>query len=220
MYFDMTGNYTLEEKGKRGSVKVTTGGKEKLRFTVQLTAMADGRKLPPLIIFKGDGFHWLPLHLRPDPPGSEKKKGKRKRSSAPTKGTIWYEICRRLPDARGVMYPPRSKVHIITSPSATSCERCTKYFLNTIWKYRRGGQQTPALLVWDSFTAHGTKAVKELVQSMNTQTHVIDGGLTPVLQPMDRVINRVSNVDVPVSCLFVALDDILCSQYGRYLSYM
>lgn len=177
IYFDMVGNYTLEQIGKKGPVKVTTGGKEKDRFTVQLTALADGTKLPPLIIFKGSGYHWC------TPP----------RNTNPQKGTIWNEIFRRLPDAEGVHYPSKRAALIITSPSAMSCEKCTNYFINFIWRWRKGANRPPSILVWDSFSAHGTDSVKQNVETTNTQTHVIDGGLTPVLQPMDKLINKASN---------------------------
>lgn len=165
-----------------------------MRFTVQLTAMADGRKLPPLIIFKAAGYHWMPSWQRPQ------EKGKKTRKGAAGKGTVWYEIVHRLPDAQGNEYPARGAVHIITSLSATSDVHCTSYFLASIWKFRRGGGvQPPSVLVWDAFTAHGTAAAHQLAAACNTSTQVIDGGLTPVLQPMDRIVNRVSTSEL-LSC--------------------
>ena len=49
--FDMPSNMTVEETGSR-TVSIRTTGHEKSNFTVVLSCMADGTKLPPLIIFK------------------------------------------------------------------------------------------------------------------------------------------------------------------------
>lgn len=49
--FDMPRNTTVEEKGAR-SVIVRTSGADKQRCTVMLAVTADGRKLPPYVIFK------------------------------------------------------------------------------------------------------------------------------------------------------------------------
>ena len=51
IYLDMPPNYTLEKKGVK-KVLLKTSGCKKLRLTVMLTATADGRKLPPLLILK------------------------------------------------------------------------------------------------------------------------------------------------------------------------
>jgi len=51
IYLDMPPNYTLEKKGVK-EVLLKTTGCEKLRLTVMLSATADGRKLPPLLILK------------------------------------------------------------------------------------------------------------------------------------------------------------------------
>jgi len=49
--FDLPSNTTIDELGAR-SVSIHTTGHEKTNFTVVLTCMADGTKLPPIIIFK------------------------------------------------------------------------------------------------------------------------------------------------------------------------
>ena len=46
------------------------------------------------------------------------------------------------------------------------------------------------LLVWDSFRAHLTDGVKDLLDRQNVNVAVIPGGLTPVLQPPDKCINK------------------------------
>ena len=49
--FDMPSNYILEETGAH-TVGIRTTGYEKSNFTVVLSCLADGTKLPPMIIFK------------------------------------------------------------------------------------------------------------------------------------------------------------------------
>jgi hypothetical protein len=49
VYFDMPGESTLEETGTR-TVAVHTTGHNKDKVTVMLGALADGTKLPPLVI--------------------------------------------------------------------------------------------------------------------------------------------------------------------------
>ena len=48
----MPGSTTIARSGER-SVPVRTTGHDKNRFTVVLSAMADGRKLKPYVVFKG-----------------------------------------------------------------------------------------------------------------------------------------------------------------------
>ena len=50
------------------------------------------------------------------------------------------------------------------------------------------GEQS--LLVWDSFCAHLTESVKEAFQRRSIDVAVIPGGLTPVLQPLDKCLNK------------------------------
>jgi transposase len=49
--FDLPSNTTIDEVGTR-TVSIRTTGHERTNFTVVLSCMADGTKLPPLIIFK------------------------------------------------------------------------------------------------------------------------------------------------------------------------
>ena len=46
------GNMDITRQGDR-SVCIRTTGHDKMRFTVVLSAMADGRKLKPFVVFKG-----------------------------------------------------------------------------------------------------------------------------------------------------------------------
>ena len=51
MCFDLPGNRTMNQKGEK-NVLVKTTGHEKTNFTVVLSCLADGNKLPSMIIFK------------------------------------------------------------------------------------------------------------------------------------------------------------------------
>ena len=47
-------------------------------------------------------------------------------------------------------------------------------------------------LLWDEFRAHSSAVVKEYCQSLPFfHPEIIPGGLTPVAQPLDKVINKV-----------------------------
>ena len=47
-----------------------------------------------------------------------------------------------------------------------------------------------SLLVWDSFRGHLTDSVKSSLQRRKIDVAVIPGGLTPVLQPLDKCLNK------------------------------
>ena len=49
--FDLPSSYTLEKRGS-STVTIKTTGHERSTFTVVLGCMADGSKLPPVVIFK------------------------------------------------------------------------------------------------------------------------------------------------------------------------
>ena len=52
------------------------------------------------------------------------------------------------------------------------------------------------LLVWDSFHTNLTDAVKDLLDRRNVDVAVIPGGLTPVLQPLNKFINKLFKAEV------------------------
>ena len=52
VWYESVGNYTWGKKSS-GRQRVRTGGKEKNRFTTQLSIGKDGKKLIPFLIFKG-----------------------------------------------------------------------------------------------------------------------------------------------------------------------
>lgn len=55
VYFYKPSTTTVDRKGSK-SVLVKTTGHEKIIITVMLLAVADGRKLTPLVILKGKDF--------------------------------------------------------------------------------------------------------------------------------------------------------------------
>ena len=63
MSFDLPSNTIIDERGAR-SVSIRTMGHERTNFTVVLTCMADGTKLPPLIIFKLKRFQKETFHKK------------------------------------------------------------------------------------------------------------------------------------------------------------
>ncbi|CAN0391161.1 unnamed protein product, partial [Pylaiella littoralis] len=67
---EMPSETTLEKTGAK-SACITTGGKEKLRYTVVLTVRGDGQKMRPRIIYKGSPFVGGTKN-----PGAPKKPGK------------------------------------------------------------------------------------------------------------------------------------------------
>ena len=52
IWVDMPGDYTIEQIGKK-TISMKSTGNEKSRITVMLCAMADGSKVPPMVLFKG-----------------------------------------------------------------------------------------------------------------------------------------------------------------------
>ena len=54
----------------------------------------------------------------------------------------------------------------------------------------RTGNHEQSLLVWDSFRAHLTDDVKAALRQRKIDVAVIPGGLTPVLQPLDKCLNK------------------------------
>ena len=51
MAFNLPSNNTIEQSGTK-TVSILSTGHERSNFTVVLACMADGTKLPPVIIFK------------------------------------------------------------------------------------------------------------------------------------------------------------------------
>ena len=108
-----------------------------LSFTVTLAVAADGKKLPPKVIFKGV----------------------------------------RTP--RDLVVP--ESVRVSFHKKGWMDETGVKEWIQTCLP--RNPTDERSLLVWDSFRAHLTDAVKEALHRRKIDVAVISGGLTPVLQP-------------------------------------
>ena len=90
------GNHTWGDKSGEKRRSARTGGKEKERFTVQLTCYKNGDKGRPFIIFKA----------------ARAPKGK----EYGNKKSVTYEIAKNLPDKWGNDYPPRDDCYITVPP--------------------------------------------------------------------------------------------------------
>ena len=95
VYRDLPENYSWGTISY-GNTQIVTGGAEKERFTVQFSCLKSGRKLRPIIIFKG-----APVH------------------ACSSTRYIAVEIRDRLPDNAGNMYPAQNKIHMITTKQKT-----------------------------------------------------------------------------------------------------
>ncbi|CAN0001693.1 unnamed protein product, partial [Pylaiella littoralis] len=141
---------TLEKRGAKDA-RISTGGKEKERFTLCLAVMANGSRVPLRIIFKGT----------PD--------------------------CPREPyQARA----PRRR----HEKSWCDARECTLW-ISESWKLRPNNgsiiKQRPSILVLDDFKCHRDEAfIADLQKKANTIVILIPGGLTPLLQPLDRMLNK------------------------------
>ena len=63
-----------------------------------------------------------------------------------------------------------------------------KEWIRTCMPRNPSGERS--LLVQDSFRAHLTESVKEALQRQNIDVAVIPGGLAPVLQPLEKCLNK------------------------------
>lgn len=156
-------------------IAVKTGGKEKMRITSVLTVFADGSKLQPLLIFKG----------QPTPNGK-----------SPAPNSIEREF-KDYKDKKGIAYP-RGMVYAVDPKGWHSQRVLDDVWVPQVWNRRPGRlgrlggyRQPDTLLAWDDYTVHKTDAsVKKMTES-NTTLFNIPGGLTPKLQPCDGLVNKI-----------------------------
>ncbi|CAN0208780.1 unnamed protein product, partial [Pylaiella littoralis] len=141
----------LEKTGAKDA-RISTGGKEKERFTLCLAVMADGGKVPLRIIFKGT-------------PGYPREP-----------------------------YPERAprRRHVVWSAGEELVRRAG---LSESWKLRPNNgsiiKQRPSILVLDDLKCHRDEGfIADLLKRANTIVILIPGGLTPLLQPLDRMLNK------------------------------
>lgn len=66
-----------------------------------------------------------------------------------------------------------------------------KLWLDNIWSARPGGlRKQRSLLVWDMFKSHLTPNTKKQLAATCTNSAVIPGGLTSLVQPLDVCLNK------------------------------
>lgn len=86
-------------------------------------------------------------------------------------------------------FSPGVVVHV--HPRGWMDEEGMKIWTERVWRRRKGGLlKTKSLLTLDSFRAHITEKVKNMIKNENTLLAVIPGGLTSVLQPLDVCLNK------------------------------
>ena len=160
-----------------------------------LTVLADGSKLLPLLIFKGQ-------------PSSSNK-------SLSANG-IEREF-KNNKDKIGYAYP-RGVVYAV-DPKAWHSQRVfDKVWMPQVWRQRRGRlgrehgyRQPDMLLAWDDYTVHKTAASAEAMAESNTTLFLVPGGLTPKLQPCDGLVNKLFKAHM--SRLYD--DDMASPEVGR-----
>lgn len=145
-----------------------------MRITTVLTVFADGSKLAPLLIFKG----------QPSPKGK-----------APAANSIEREFS-EYKDKKGYSYP-RGVVYAVDPKAYHSRRVFEEVWLPLVWNKRPGRQgrlggyrQRDTLLAWDDYTVHKTEACTKAMAESNTTLFPIPGGLTPKLQPCDGLVNK------------------------------
>ena len=112
------------------------------------------------------------------------------------KGTVIYEICHDLPDKWGNHYPPKEKCYITVTPTANSNGDLTNDFVNKVFFPAVGAVdgelQRPAVALCDAFSGHYDKKVKSQNKLHPLFTWLMmHGGITPKLQPLDVLVNKV-----------------------------
>jgi hypothetical protein len=112
--------------------------------------------------------------------------------------SVTYEMKNRLPDTEGNPYPTRAQCYLTCNKTANSNTELTKVILKKVILPEMGmdmvAKTSPEKLgvLWDDFRGHSAAEVKEYCQSIPfLYPEIIPGGLTPVAQPLDKVINKV-----------------------------
>ena len=113
-----------------------------------------------------------------------------------------YEITNDIPDKNGVHYPPKSKAYITVTKTANSNTKMTILYLKKVLLPAAGVKKTPSGYEFDNrigcllddFKGHSAKETKEFTESAemkDMEVIIIDGGMTPENQPLDKAVNRV-----------------------------
>jgi hypothetical protein len=84
-----------------------------------------------------------------------------------------------------------SGVIVQAHPNGWMDETGIQKWLHQVWNCRPGAMMARrSMLVWDMFRAHITESVKKTIKDLKSDTAVIPGGLTSVLQPLDVCLNK------------------------------
>ena len=113
-----------------------------------------------------------------------------------------YEIYHNLPDKNGLRYPPKSKAYVTVSKTANSNAEHTLVFFKKVLLPGAGVKKTPdgyefdhrTGCLLDDFKGHSAEGVKNFTASAemkDLEVIIIDGGMTPENQPLDKAVNRV-----------------------------
>ena len=111
--------------------------------------------------------------------------------------SITYEMRHRKPDKEGNPYPTLEQCYITVTKTANSNQEWTNLILKKVilpgMGMKEDGTSTKKIgLLWDEFRGHSAAIVKEFCKSMSFfSPEIIPGGLTPVAQPLNKVINKV-----------------------------
>ena len=171
MRFELPSSRTLEFSGSR-TVPVKSCGAEKRSFMVTL-AVADGSKLSPAVIFKGVR---TPRVLAVPDSIRMNEKGKFLLCFF-----LYFKVCyTQITDFRNCRCIFNLGILLLISGVKQWIRTCL----------RRNPDNERSLLVWVSFRAHLTESVKSDLQRLKFIVAVIPGGLTPVLQPLDKCLNK------------------------------
>ncbi len=113
------------------------------------------------------------------------------------RASVTYEIKNRLPDKDNNPYPSRNKIYMVVAKTANSNWELTNVILNKVilpdvGMKEDGSCDHRAGVLMDQFKAHSHAGVKANCQSKDwLDVIILPGGLTPVGQPLDKVINKV-----------------------------
>ena len=146
-----------------------------------LAVADDGSKLPPALIFKGVR---TPRDLAvPD----SVRVSFHKKGWMDEKGKLllcfflYFKVCyTQITDFRNCRCIFNLGILLLISGVKEWIQTCLP----------RNPDNERSLLVWDSFRAHLTESVEADLQRRKFNVAVIPGGLTPVLQPLDKCLNK------------------------------
>jgi hypothetical protein len=119
VFFDMPANATVDKKGSK-SVLFKTTGHEKLRITVMLSALAEGRKLTPFVILRRKNLPKEKL-----PAGiifkCNEKEWMTEELMVEWLKEVWHRRPGALPKKRGMLVLDAFKGHLIEKVKTVAC---------------------------------------------------------------------------------------------------